>query len=399
MKPTVDKINKFLHINPIPLTIYFLFVPVFLFSSFTLSFCKTINATSALRDSVLAAIQAAGSGDIILIPEGVASWSVGIEITKGLTILGAGAGKTVIRKSTSGYTLILDASHGDSMRLSGITLDGMNVSRGISLEGNPKNFRLDNCIIKNTASPAVQVFGYAYGVIDHNEFRENSTYDIVVYGDNDEGWNRPIIIGTNEAVYIEDNLFFHDQVSDPRHSIASNHGSRYVFRHNTITDVNPSNNTVPIDAHGNFYFGRGSVLVEIYENDIQSTHSYNGIGIRGGTGVIFNNRLLGDFTVPITLEEDQSFHVGETECGYVCCDYPCIDQVNNFYIWNNTVNNTTIQPVVLDIGLQREHILKDRDFFLVPKPGYVPYTYPHPLTQHQERPTPPHNLRIEEAPK
>ncbi len=78
--------------------------------------------------------------------------------------------------------------------------------------------------------------------------------------------------------------------------------------------------------------------------------------------------------------------------------YPCLDQVGwkggtllsgnppqplgwsvqtpePFYVWNNTING-----VVTKAESQTPVILENRDFFNgIPKPGYTPYIYPHPL--------------------
>jgi hypothetical protein len=82
--------------------------------------------------------------------------------------------------------------------------------------------------------------------------------------------------------------------------------------------------------------------------------------------------------------------------------YPCLDQVGRgkgsliagdsplprrwpgqlaepTYAWRNTLNGrpskmTTNSP---------KHIVEGRDFFNIPKPGYTPYIYPHPLTAGQ----------------
>jgi len=55
------------------------------------------------------------------------------------------------------------------------------------------------------------------------------------------------------------------------------------------------------------------------------------------------------------------------------------------YEWNNTVNGQNLNPWVKGGGTpphsERDHIKKNRDFFCdTPRPGYTPYTYPHPLT-------------------
>jgi hypothetical protein len=175
------------------------------------------------------------------------------------------------------------------------------------------------------------------------------------------------------------------------------------------------------DAHGNFDItgSRGSYSVEIYNNSftINST-TYYGFYMRGGRGVIFNNTIEGTVTVPLCFAEYRSF-MTKTEYGTKYpgrklyphwdeladeiafssanptldpaidyCDnvYPAPDQINNFYVWNNTYNGAALtddtpKPYVQDRGLERAHIQKGRDYFEYAMPGYTPYTYPHPLTK------------------
>ena len=112
--------------------------------------------------------------------------------------------------------------------------------------------------------------------------------------------------------------------------------------------------------------------------------------IRGGSGVIFNNTLSGEFYEPIHLTNYRSWATpgGEPsgECliddydPYYCSyDYPCIDQIKNLYIWNNNYNSSTLQAVVDDRGYNKTHIQENQDYFHTQKLDYTSYTYPHPL--------------------
>ena len=68
------------------------------------------------------------------------------------------------------------------------------------------------------------------------------------------------------------------------------------------------------------------------------------------------------------------------------------DQVNNFYVWNNTLNgllitNGTPQTYVVNPpeGLEQQTLQYNRDYFDADPSlhGYTPYEYPHPLTQEE----------------
>ena len=96
------------------------------------------------------------------------------------------------------------------------------------------------------------------------------------------------------------------------------------------------------------------------------------MSIRGGDGVIFNNTFEGDFDIPIDLSND-----GQRGN----CSYPCPDQIRDTYIWNNTYNGSAVKAKVN--SNDTNVIQENRDFFSVPRPGYTPYTYPHPLVSQE----------------
>jgi uncharacterized Zn-binding protein involved in type VI secretion len=83
----------------------------------------------------------------------------------------------------------------------------------------------------------------------------------------------------------------------------------------------------------------------------------------------------------------------------ISCGYPCLDQIGRstdasaenphpqlaepLYEWNNISDGEDFDIIPHDIGLLHQHHLQEgRDFFNdTPRPGYVPYVYPHPLVQ------------------
>ena len=328
-----------------------------------------IEAKSGSREDIQAAINAAPENGTVIIPEGIFDFrGPRIDIRKNITISGSGNKGTTLKKQ-SPVDWFFNVMTEGFFRLTNIVLDGDGKGDGVQLRSNNLNFRVDNSAFKNFAARAVMTYGNVKGLVDNNLFEENAGYDVVVYGDNDRSWNRPLTLGTDDAVYVEDNLFRH-RTARNSHSIASNRGSRYVFRHNTIDNGNQ--NTNPIDAHGNWEYGRGSRSYEIYGNTVNSGHSYMGAFIRGGTGVFFDNEFKGSFTHPLVLENYRSFNVpGER--------YPSIDQIKDLHIWNNTVNGNEVTPFIHDRGRSREHIQHNRDYFTKQKSDYTPFIYPHPM--------------------
>jgi hypothetical protein len=70
------------------------------------------------------------------------------------------------------------------------------------------------------------------------------------------------------------------------------------------------------------------------------------------------------------------------------------------YLWNNTANGSSVGMVVTNGA---NHVQANRDYFnngSTPKPGYSPYTYPHPLQSGGTAPPPtsapaaPTNVRV-----
>ncbi len=354
---------------------------------------KIINATSGSSKDVRTAVNAATAGDTVMVPAGQFSFDESVKISAGLTILGAGIDKTILQKSTSStkFMFDVDGSNGRRITIGGITFIGVDSGTsdsGIKLNNGCKNFRIFNCTFKKFNRSGITIRGNANGVIDHCSFIDNYLrgygYGVEVYGSGDENWNRPLTLGTENSIFVEDSYF-----TGNRHCIASNNGSRYVFRYNQIVDNRED--AAAIDAHGLSSWPRGSRSYEIYENVIDnSIKRWAGIGIRGGDGVIFNNVMVRGITNPIILWND-----GGNNC------YPCKDQIRELYIWNNTYQGS---PATVDFWQGGEQVIKEnREYFLTSRPDYTPFTYPHPLVTGEinnggdvQSPSPPQNLRVEQ---
>ncbi len=349
-------------------SVFFLILVMVLSSS-----ARVVNAPGGSRADIQAAVNSAKTGDTVQIPAGNFVVSGGITVPGGITIMGAGRDRTTLRwgASNSAWMFTVNCSNGGRFVMNGFTIQGLNPSmtRGIKMINNCKDFRIYDNTFRKLNDRAIEIHGNTRGVVDHNNFIDNEPTAVVVYGDGDAAWKRPLTLGTAEAVYVEDNYFEQINVDDPTrvHHIASNNGSRYVFRHNTIKDGNINGN--PVDAHGNkFYWPRGSRSYEIYDNTFYAVHRWAGLNIRGGDGVLFNNRFEGDYISPIHL-----IHEGRDGDGN--CTYPCVDQIRRLHIWNNNYNGKSFSvynrhPAI--VGL-------NRDYFLSADKNYTPYQYPHPL--------------------
>ena len=65
----------------------------------SVTYADVIQAASPSYADVVAAISTANAGDTVLIPAGKATWTSQLVITKGIHLIGAGIGNTVITRS------------------------------------------------------------------------------------------------------------------------------------------------------------------------------------------------------------------------------------------------------------------------------------------------------------
>lgn len=389
----------------------------------------TINAASCSQSDVQTAIDSAVSGDIVVVPSGICAWTSPITIphSKKITLQGAGMNNTIITRSSNGTVLDLGRSGsrvtGFGFKNGGILVDGY-------------DFRIDHCSMAFDTwyngivvqSRNIYPAKIPTGVIDNCNFTNmrvlvnGSNYMLYENGAQHGLWASALNLGSAEAVYIENNIF-----TNGTNAVDGNYGGRYVFRYNTLNDT-------MIEAHSVQGYNRAIRKWEIYNNTINqvSRSMWTPFFLRGGTGVVFNNTINGVWTSPtITLDNVRSC----TSCSTSGkCDgtsswdgnelgkggYPCRDQIGRStdqwlwtsqnpyppqalepaYFWNNKHGVNDVGVYVHNCDANRNHIQQNRDwYFNVAKPGYKPYTYPHPLRQtdgdnSKLRPSAPKGLRI-----
>jgi len=351
---------------------------------------EIIHATSCSPAHIQAAVDSAATGDTVQLPPCIySSWTTDtVSVSKAITIAGAGSTQTILKETrTNGITAGTEPFFSVNCRgwtsgrfeFYGITLQGRGdektLDRGLSLRNACKDFLIHHSTFRNFGHAGIYIRDAEMnltgrGVIYQNNFIDNFRprrgYGIEVIGDGN--YAPSIRLGTENAVFIEDNYF-----EGNRHCVASNNGSHYVFRYNTI--VNNREDAAAIDAHGKTQsWPRGSRTYEIYHNRIDnSVMRWAGIGIRGGEGVIFNNTINGT-SHPILLWNDSSLPSKEG-----CKTYPCPDQITDLYIWNNMADGSPVGATIWVRGTPPGILLEGRDYFHFPNPRYAPFTYPHPL--------------------
>jgi hypothetical protein len=325
-------------------------------------------------------VNAARSDGVAHLQEGCYRITSTVNIPPGTRLVGAGVDKTILyRDPDERYSQPIlrvvggwDAPGGT--QISGLALIGVRDTDdtgqdyGLIISSVP-DFRVDHCYFEGFGFAGVRVEGASSGIVDHAIFVDNYKrginnlgYGVVVYGEGN--WAAEPQPGGAQATFVEDSLFVGN-----RHAIAASAGAHYVFRYNQV-----QHNVVAcaVDAHGMGYgSAHGTRYVEIYRNVIgDPSHDWCGIGIRGGSGVIYQNTIEG-YENPILLILEWGTP------SRLKAEYPAYDQVQELYVWDNQITGGPSQPQVDETGVG--FIEAGRDYFTEPKSGYEPYEYPHPL--------------------
>jgi hypothetical protein len=362
---------------------------------------RYIKAKSGKSVDIQAAVNQAMTGDVIQIPAGRFLFVGQVFAPDGISIVGAGRDRTYLIKSddlSEWHPMItVDAKTGQPFKLSGLTLQGrLDALQGANRATAVTTVKDQGLVVKGAARD-IQIFdarftrflragiefrgdqgavpGSATGVIYRNEFIDNwyvnLGYGIAVNGD-PARWNKPVTLGSADALFIEDNLFDRN-----RHCVTAGNGGVYVARYNTVKDN--YQDATAFDAHGlSPAWPRGTRSVEIYKNTVTNAETrWAGVSIRGGGGVVWGNSWTGvNHGVVIYLENPPASKPATA--------YPALDQIGNttdLYIWDNQSSGDDLYKYPTSAGDQDiDYWLQEgRDYVLGINPGYSPYAYPHPL--------------------
>jgi hypothetical protein len=378
--------------------------------SIPIAYCATINASSCSQSHVQEAVNSAGTGDTVNVPacSSGATWTSGVDINnKSITIQGAGAGKTVI--SGSGFRLL---GNNNASRVTGFTFNLSAGKRVLIVEEGAAGWRLDHCTINglDSAQDTFYVLGYGSASVPARGLIDNCTIAYVrnvVYGEADDDapggrhrWAEPLKLGTDEAVYVEDCVFVHNNFpGEYNQAIDGRSGSRYVFRFNNLTNAY-------LEAHSPQYGSRGHQKWEIYKNTIALQPGYVNwypISLRGGTGVVWGNDLSGPWQNPYVGFDlrrlNESLGVGLCN-GSNKWDgnlgdssnpgWPCRDQIGTStdrwlwtsanpyppqalapaYLWSNTYQGASMNVKTYGQPGVSNYIRSDRDYYQPPSGSF-----------------------------
>ena len=391
---------------------------------------STISLSSCSQTEVQNAMNNASDGDVISCPPGSWSWSNVNIPNKNITLQGAGIDQTTIM-ITAARGLEKAAGVGDKpFRITGFTFRSdatyhHDNGHAMIAFADGHGWRFDHNKVKiysdvNTTwgGNGLVTLNDAAGLIDHNEFTDDDAnptngclhVGVYVMGSGTSRFNSPSMIGqTDGVVFIEDNIFDGRKGGKNiaecgsgghgRHAVyAALLGGVYVFRHNDIydadADVHPFCSTIS---------GRE---FEISNNTWHVSSGFNlpvPIQISAATGVIYGNTRTGGGSINYGYRF-QYWRLTTRTCSNIVFDgiiadtrcqdnegYPCKGQpgtglngsvVDPIYIWNNTGFVGSKGTILNDPG--SSWIQSGRDYYYStgnnPKPGYVSYQYPHPLT-------------------
>ena len=404
----------------------------------TVGHAATLTTDGSAAD-VQAKINAASPGDTIAIPAGSFAWSSGVTNGgKPVKISGAGVGSTTVnRAETSGHLLALSGA----FELSGIRFldpyDGSQVNFSFLVDVSPAGGipTIHDCQFTTGYNYAVR-FTSNGGVIWNCSFWTTSEMlggiSFVNTSADASEWNKADTMGMQGDpsgtlnTYVEDCKFY-----DTTTAVSNlDDNSRVVWRHNLMSNVQ-------MGSHGQETSVWGARHWEIYSNtfvvSMSGTSSQgtpyplnlnNLIGLRGGTGVITGNAMD---VVPFGKDQIQ-FNVFNIRraTGQLPCQtaWPSAHQIGQgwsatsqapfgnpvvtrdgvgaildpAYVWGNTGSATTdpnyialneYQPDECGNGqLIANYVKAGRDYLTTAKPGYAPYTYPHPIRGGSPTPTP-----------
>jgi len=437
------------------------------------------------------AINNAKSGDTLLVPAGQCTWTTGVTLPNStgaavpdsfaISLKGAGASSsgTVITYGGTGVTLLnVNPPYMYNIKYPA-TLGHYDISGFYMTGGDPayysgnhmaisgptgwKNVRVHDMLFEGGTQASIVATASVAGLVDHCTF-QGDMGAFKFYGQGEADWTTPLVLGTADFFFVEDNTFnFADDMGNLGRIIFDLYnGGRVVVRHNSakygfFETHDMTRSGLP---SGNAW--------EVYDNTLWSdTWKWEGFTMASGTGVIFGNTITGPYQHPIggldyksdpslvaqylnymtqmpnvlvcdgNDPADQDVPVAcqltpslATSNGFTAC--PSGQQVSSpltalpsgvmastmagwrcqyqmgtqgmgaaatsypIYVWDNTIapvttvscatgcsyidslNGTGLNGLFITDGAQ--HVVENRDFFNDTKrPGYTPFTYPHPL--------------------
>ena len=361
----------------------------------------TIPAASPSWADVSNAVASASSGDTITVPAGTAAWPGELQITKAISIIGAGASSTRIGGAADliGY-YVESASSNVAFRVSGIGFTNVTGFSSVLISGNNgvQAARVDHCTFDG-GTRAIHNWKKVWGVVDHCSFT-NCNIAVGQTGDNDAAWLRTDAPGTTNCVVIETCTFGLPPGTTLAHQIYNQSGARTAVRECVF--IATTGDPYFVEAHGNqnYYTGtsadfRGTVFVEVYRNQFSmSINNTRWMYFRGAQILCFSNVFsdLSGSTPLMQLTEEEEWQTAFFSP--LRTNWPAQDAITNSFFWGNTRAGTNLSTYLLQSNTTNL-VQENRDFWMqapnstngIPAgamENYVPLIYPHPLVTAQD---------------
>ena len=178
----------------------------------SIAYAGTQNATSCSFGDVQTAVNAASSGDTVLVPAGSCTWDSTLTLSKAITLQGTNT--TIERGSTSGLMIDITTNSTTSTRITGFTFRQTTGSNVIKVTGGFSNakFRIDHCNFYTPGSAVFLKILRSWGLIDHCNFTADNASEMIhneAWGASSggSGWTDVVTPGSGDALYVEDCTF------------------------------------------------------------------------------------------------------------------------------------------------------------------------------------------------
>lgn len=262
---------------------------------------RVITAVSCKATDIQSAINQAAAGDTVAVPAGTCSWSgSGINVAKPITVAGAGKASTLINWNGVGEALKISGSDA--------VVKDISITATSSPSGSMVFIDADACNIRITASKfdmknfaAGLIFnqpymnsscgGKTFGLVDSSEFVGLNGERGFTRGPCD-AWKTKTRVGTAANLFFEDNVF----IASNSAYFDFNANAQVVVRYNTVTNVyfdghGSWSNSDLCNRSGGTERHRGIRAMEVYNNTWTTASNFRAVYPRGGSGVIFGNRI------------------------------------------------------------------------------------------------------------
>lgn len=387
----------------------------------------TVNAASCNRSDVQTAINSAQNGDTVIVPNGSCTWTGDIVFSKGIRLLGETKGSVNITHSAGTLNLVsVTTNASNSVEIANLNFLAGSVSgtaEYLSVAGSGKPALIHDNYFQNKGFTVGCIKWSAVGGVVWNNVFESLEANGSGGGcfqlkseSLGSSWATASTMGTADTngtsnVYIENNTFRKIILQ----AIDVDDNMRVVIRYNTFDNSGFVYHGADTSTHGVRH-------VEVYNNTFIFTASGSGYNfplnlnwwsyMRGGTGVWTDNvmpnissQAWGNKPEITMIVQNLRRNAGPYPCWPV---YPAPHQVGQshngtttvtdpVYIWNNTGTGSST-PSIADYSPNEcgagalstsQFVQAGRDFVVgTPKPGYVKYTYPHPLASGEPAPPP-----------